>query len=154
MSELSERIREARKALGWTAAESAKRAGLARTSWEKYERGEAEPKASVLLFLASHGIASEWLLSGQGAMMSNQGGADEWLMSRVVDGIQRTYKEVGAGLPSSSLGELAARIHNEIVQLDGGEEAWRGALALALGRLKAELTEAATTGTGKSSASF
>jgi len=79
--------------------------------------------------------------------------ADAWLMGRVIDGIQKTYKETGARLSPASVGELAARIHNEIVDLEGGEAAWQGALALALNRLRTELADAAIAGSDKSSAS-
>lgn len=156
---IGDRLRAIRHSWNFSADEMAKQNGVSRRTWESYERNESAPKSTVLEALVAKGIGPNWLLTGEGTMRrgvkdAEGEGANTWLMSRVVDGIQRTYKEVGASLPPASLGELAARIHNEIVQLEGGEDVWRGALALALGRLKAELTEAATTGAGKSSASF
>ncbi|WP_135077432.1 helix-turn-helix transcriptional regulator [Terasakiella sp. SH-1] len=64
---LNERLRKARHILGLSAREMAEQVGLGgRSSWERYERGENEPKASVLIHLSSVGINPVWLLSGRG----------------------------------------------------------------------------------------
>ncbi len=160
---LADRIRAARKEVGVTTTQMAKMMDVSRRTWESYERGESDPRGATLERLVSIGVNSVWLLTGMGAVSlagqarenipKHRTSANTWLMSRVVDGITHTYKEVGASLPPASLGELAARIHNEIVGLEGGEDVWRGALALALGRLRTELTDAHAVGTGKASAS-
>lgn len=60
-----ERLKEERVRLEFTQAGLAEKSGLSREMLGKYERGLAEPGASVLAALAAVGVDSLYLLSGQ-----------------------------------------------------------------------------------------
>ena len=72
ITNLSERIREARKHIGLSASEAAALAGLTRKSWERYELDKNEPKASSLAVLVDKGIDASWLLTGRGRMLRSE----------------------------------------------------------------------------------
>ncbi|MET4732735.1 transcriptional regulator with XRE-family HTH domain [Thalassospira sp. MBR-102] len=72
ITNLSERIREARKHIGLSASEAADLAGLTRKSWERYELDKNEPKASSLAVLVDKGIDASWLLTGRGSMLRSE----------------------------------------------------------------------------------
>lgn len=63
---LAERLRDARKALQLSATDMATQIGVSRRTWESYERGESDPKVSVLEWLIGSGFAPDWLLTGKG----------------------------------------------------------------------------------------
>ena len=142
--------------------EVARKTGLSRRVLDKYRSGDSDPSRTRLILIAEvSGVDVGWLATGAGearptgntaSVVERVSGADAWLMSRVIDGVQKAHDAVGVRLPATSLGEIAARIHNEIVVLEGGEEVWRGALALALNRLIDDLSNHSEIGTGKSSA--
>ena len=69
MSTVGDRIREARKELGLSAAEAGQRAGVTRVSWERYELNKSEPKPGPLKMLVKGGISADWLLAGEGPML-------------------------------------------------------------------------------------
>ncbi|KZB54440.1 helix-turn-helix domain-containing protein [Thalassospira xiamenensis] len=72
ITNLSGRIREARKHIGLSASEAADLAGLTRKSWERYELDKNEPKASSLAVLVDNGIDASWLLTGRGSMLRSE----------------------------------------------------------------------------------
>lgn len=72
ITNLSGRIREARKHIGLSASEAADLAGLTRKSWERYELDKNEPKASSLAVLVDKGIDASWLLTGRGSMLRSE----------------------------------------------------------------------------------
>mgnify|MGYP003139110141 CR=1 len=64
-----DRLREIRKALGFTIDEAAEMAGLKQAkSWGSYERGQAMPKIDALYFLVDRGLNLDWLATGEGEM--------------------------------------------------------------------------------------
>jgi len=73
---------------------------------------------------------------------------DEDLHGRVVEGISTVYKEEGAGLPLRHLGQLAARIHNELMAAYEDPYERSIGLKLALEQLRRELR---STNTGSTS---
>ena len=63
---LGERLREARRARGWTQPEAARRAGLNENSISRYERGDRLPDLTCLMKLVEvYGVGVEWLLSSE-----------------------------------------------------------------------------------------
>lgn len=66
---LSERIREARKALGLTQAVAAFECKVARETWSRYESGELKPGVEVLAALTALGADSQYILTGRRTYM-------------------------------------------------------------------------------------
>lgn len=60
-----ERLKEARKALGWSQAEVAGIAGVSREYWGRCERGVSIPGSEVLAALAQHGVDVRYVLTGE-----------------------------------------------------------------------------------------
>lgn len=73
---------------------------------------------------------------------------DPDLHGRVVEGVMMVYKEEGAGLPPRHLGQLAARIHGELLAAYADPMERQIGLKLALEQLRRELR---STGTGDAS---
>ncbi len=69
--------------------------------------------------------------------------AEPELLALIIDAIQRTYKEAGAGLPSRDLGRLSGEMHNEILAEGIAPEDWRGAVQMAAGKLRREIAATA-----------
>lgn len=62
------KIKEARLALGITAAEAARRIGISRQRYSVYERGEYEANYEMLLRMAeAFGVTVDWLLDRESA---------------------------------------------------------------------------------------
>lgn len=85
------RLREIREDLGLTPESAAQRANVSSQQWRKYERGEAEPKVSKMLFLFQEGVSLEWILTGKGSKRVGtqsaqerlfHGSLTEWLTER------------------------------------------------------------------------
>ncbi|MGK2740569.1 S24 family peptidase [Tepidicaulis sp. LMO-SS28] len=63
---LAERLRTARKMLNLSSTDMAAQLSVSRRTWESYERGESDPKASILEWLIENGFSPDWLLLGKG----------------------------------------------------------------------------------------
>ncbi|GEO83051.1 hypothetical protein [Pararhodospirillum oryzae] len=140
-SKLGTRIGVVCGRVGWDVAAQA--SGKSVKQLRRYVQG-GDPPASVLEGLARiSDISVQWLVTGCGPMMSSDSqphqALDEDLMARVVDGISKTYKEVGARIAPVDLGRLAARIANDIVAVSDGPDDWPGALKMALRTLARDL---------------
>ncbi len=66
------RLREIREDLGLSPESAAQKANVSSQQWRKYERGEAEPKVSKMLFLFQEGVSLEWILTGEGPKRLNE----------------------------------------------------------------------------------
>lgn len=66
--ESGQRLRDIRKKLGLSPESAAAKANVSAQQWRKYERGEAEPKISKMIFLFQEKFSLEWLMTGQGPM--------------------------------------------------------------------------------------
>ena len=62
----SKRLREVRKVEGLSQDAFAEIVGISPQTYLRYEKGEREPKLSLLQTLAHKGISVEWLLTGLG----------------------------------------------------------------------------------------
>lgn len=60
-----ERLKTARKALGWNQAQAAEISGVSREHWGRCERGAAVLGGEVLAALAAHGFDVLYVLSGE-----------------------------------------------------------------------------------------
>ncbi|WP_114650237.1 helix-turn-helix domain-containing protein [Pseudothauera hydrothermalis] len=69
MSELAQRIKAWRHALGLTQDEFARRAGIPKRTLVGYENAEREPGSSALAAIARTGVDMRWLLTGEGEML-------------------------------------------------------------------------------------
>jgi len=66
----SDRVRAVRDHFGFSATKMAEFVGLKdRKSWERYEKGDGEPKSGHLTILYKNGVNIHWLLSGEGSML-------------------------------------------------------------------------------------
>lgn len=86
------RLREIRVTLSITPEEAAKMAEVSPQQWRKYERGEAEPKVSKLLFLAKMGFSTEWIITGEGSR-SLDGGKNDLFKGRLAEWIREKSKD-------------------------------------------------------------
>ena len=68
------RLREIRKELGLSPESAAAKANVSAQQWRKYERGEAEPKISKMLFLFQEGYSLEWIVTGEGPRQLSDSG--------------------------------------------------------------------------------
>jgi len=64
--ENGQRLRDIRKELGLSPETAATKANVSAQQWRKYERGEAEPKISKMIFLFQEGFSLEWIMTGKG----------------------------------------------------------------------------------------
>ncbi len=64
------RLRAAKEYLGLSTDEASSFAEVSAQQWRKYERGDAEPKVSRMLFMVQKGISLEWLIVGKGEMLA------------------------------------------------------------------------------------
>lgn len=107
------------------------------------------------------GISLDWLLTGAGPIRIGQPqeqisaersphgastapAAEPELLALVIDAIQRTYKDAGAGLSPRDLGRLSGEMHNEIIGEGIAPGDWRGAVQMAAGRLRKEIAATAS----------
>ncbi len=60
------RLKQIRNALSLKTEEAALEANVSAQQWRKYERGEAEPKISKMIFLLEKGISIKWIMTGEG----------------------------------------------------------------------------------------
>jgi transcriptional regulator with XRE-family HTH domain len=112
---LPERLRSARISLGLTVEQAAALGGVTRKTWERYEKGGNDPKASSLTFLVERGVSPGWILTGQGEMRSNGGSQpghtpSQDLIYRVIEGVTLAARETGVDLSSKELGAVAGRM--------------------------------------------
>jgi transcriptional regulator with XRE-family HTH domain len=73
MSEIADRIRQVRRALGLTQEALARRAGIPKRTLVGYENSEREPGAAALAAIAKTGVNMTWLLTGEGEMFNRPG---------------------------------------------------------------------------------
>jgi hypothetical protein len=96
-------------------------------TYQSYEQGRTEPKASALFELARLGCNLQWLLTGQGTMLAADepcppptskpapASVDAQLMGRIVDAVRGLYKAEGVGIADIQVGRLAADWYNHVV---------------------------------------
>ncbi len=70
--ENGQRLRDIRKELGLSPETAAAKANVSAQQWRKYERGEAEPKISKMIFLFQEGFSLEWIMTGEGSKRSGE----------------------------------------------------------------------------------
>lgn len=141
------RFEDLRQFKGLNQVEMARLAGVSRSSWQRYERGE-QPTGEVLQNLAKHGVNLHWLLTGHGSMMVGEPTVptearaepetapprelDDELMARVVDTIARAYKDAGVALAPMDLGRLAGLHYRRVsrTNVSGTPLNWDETLAM------------------------
>ena len=141
----------------------ARKTGIPRRTLGNYLSGKNPPKLPALVAIArTVGVSLEWLATGHelpiaGPVLALQPTAvavDRELFGRVVDAIQRLYKEQHVGLAGVDLGRLAAERYEEIAAATGDPDERLAMVKLMVVQLRKDLAEAATTpGYGKRSAS-
>ena len=84
---MEERIKEARKALGWSQADLARRMFVTQPSVADWESGRKAPHTKNLARLAVMlGVSMEWLSTGRGEMHpsstpgSREAATDDWIL--------------------------------------------------------------------------
>lgn len=68
MSSFPDRLRDARKAIGWTGDEAAEKGGVVRATVYNWEVGKGSPGDAYLRALIEEGISAVWLLTNRGEM--------------------------------------------------------------------------------------
>lgn len=91
---LTARLKVIRTSLGLTQAQMAARLGYrSYRSWQEFESGNRQPTFEVLEALTKIGFSTDWLLTGEGAMLmaDKQTGLDEKLL---VDALRDVKEEI------------------------------------------------------------
>lgn len=147
------RLKAVREHFGLNATDMAARVDLSgRSSWERYERGKHTPNGEILLHLSEMGINTNWVLTGQGQMLTGAAAVaastpaaveppaiDEDPMARVAEGIADVYKTENARIAALLLVRLATRMCADLVAVcDTPEERLVG-LKMALQQLRRDL---------------
>lgn len=114
--------------------EWAKKVGIPSATWNRAWNEGAIPKAQHLTRIAEHaGVTLDWLISGRGprhrtvepSQEMERGeditprtatSIDKELMGRIVDGIVRTYKDIGVYLPPIDLGRMAQEMADQLAE--------------------------------------
>jgi transcriptional regulator with XRE-family HTH domain len=152
MTHIGDRLKAVRLTLGESQKGMARRYSLGENGWQILERDARAPKAEVLAALAAEGIDLNWLVTGNGQMKQGEttearegiksAATDEALMGRLIDGITAVYKDAGQAIAPINLGQLAARLHNEIISVAETPEEIPVAVKLRLAQLRKELLQA------------
>ena len=92
---ITERLTALRSHFGLSQKAMAARLGIAGNTWQRYELANEPPNSSVLAKLATDGIDTHWLLTGEGAMLHSRaapsGGFSDLPPSRLAE------NEMGGG---------------------------------------------------------
>lgn len=107
VSSFPDRLRDARKAIGWTGDEAAEKAEVVRATIYNWEAGKGSPGDTYLRALCGRGISPEWLLTNRG---------DMWAMEP--DEAKQRLQLVRVALDSDDVGALVELLEG----LDPGDE--------------------------------
>ncbi len=75
--EIGYRLKQLREALGYTQTGIAEAIGSKLRSWQEYERGSRIPGSQVIAGLVKLGVNANWVLVGEGPMLSKQASDEE-----------------------------------------------------------------------------
>lgn len=134
----------------------ASRCGFSESLLRKYLAGSIPGADKLVAMARAAGMSVEWLATGEGPMRADDRVAspvpastsrqmpepsriDEDLHGRVVEGIARVHGEEGARLAPRHLGQIAARIHGDLLAAYDAPEERPVGLKLALEQLRREL---------------
>ena len=167
MSDLTERLRSIRRRLGLSQDAASERFSLGIGGWKRLEGDGRAPKDDVLTELALLGIDLNWLLTGQGQMLTRPDdlspapsgmpadasrGLDHQLLNTVAAEIEAVYRSENSRVSGLQLVRLAGKMCADLLEVGGSEEEMQGALKLALHQLRRDLREPADDNSGKRSA--
>lgn len=75
MTDIIERLKQVRGALGETQKNMSTRLGMSENTWQSYERGLGVPKFETLEKLAELGFNPNWIVTGKGPMREGDASA-------------------------------------------------------------------------------
>lgn len=100
---LAQRLRQARKQLGYTQQNMGRAIGGTLRAWQEYEAGRRRPRQEALAGLARMGVNVNWVLVGEGPMWSTElGGATHEVVPPVLS--QRSSGGRGHGSTNAPIG--------------------------------------------------
>lgn len=145
---INNRLLLLRMRMNLTQKEFANALGLKYRTYIAYELGEQVPKLATLTALSKMGVDMNWLVTGIEPDQHAEASAvepvvraiDQALLGRIIDGVIKTYAELGARLPPINQGEVVGRIYDLVYGIADDAER-RGALRYALNELRAELAK-------------
>lgn len=132
MSSLTERLKMIRESLGVSKREMSRKLDIAGGSWQAYEEGNTVPGGKVLEALAQEGYDINWLLTGNGEMLSrwhwtnivavepsstlaqtvsSSADIDEDLLAAVVEAVEEYLDQINGHLPPAKMGQLVAALY-------------------------------------------
>ncbi|MEQ9132689.1 MAG: helix-turn-helix transcriptional regulator [Salinisphaeraceae bacterium] len=130
---MHERLKEARRALGYTQKTVAEAVGGKLRSWQDYESAKTLPGSQVLFGLANLGINVNWILTGEGPMWSAQAPAatgdtaaatvDEGILEDVLIVLREREQRTGRRLAPDREARLVAQIYQYICENEAGPTA-------------------------------
>lgn len=154
--EVGKRLREVEKRFR-NRDEAAKAAGVAKSTFQRWVEGKADPSFEGLAKLAlATDISLDWLASGRGASTDERAAPaeaavplDEDLLGRVFEGIRGVYKEQGGRISDRDAGILAARFYADLVASCDDPDERRGGLKAMLQQLRRDIRATPATDQGK-----
>jgi transcriptional regulator with XRE-family HTH domain len=127
MNDVVERLKEIRGILNETQKSMSLRLGMSENTWQSYERGVHFPKFETLEKLHELGFNPGWIVTGEGPMRPGYPGfdpepaapadtitIDPVLFGRCLDAINKLFQELNIKAPSTTLGEEAALIYQDV----------------------------------------
>ena len=120
-----DRLKQLRESLGYTQNGISVAVGSKLRSWQDYEKGERVPGAQVIAGLASLGVNTNWLLTGEGPVMLNKaapGELDHDLMALVIDSVEEGLKAQGVIMKPGKTSGLILAIYDMYADSDAKPE--------------------------------
>lgn len=91
---LGTRIRERRKAAGWSQAQLAEESGISQQMLSKLERGVASGTTEIVPLAAALKVSPKWLETGEGPMQGNDLAADERALVEEYRGLDPEKRQI------------------------------------------------------------
>ncbi len=107
-SDLSDRLRSIRKAVGVSQKEMDPLFGLGKRSWQRYESGKNAPGSRVIGELVRRGFDANWILTGQAEM--RQPGAAEYTRNPPADYALRDAVDPSPGIEAKKNEAVFSRL--------------------------------------------
>jgi len=150
--ELGRRIEDICGRIGWDKCADA--AGKSVKQLRRYAKGDDVPISALMGIAEAGGIPLNALILGSEASgHTHTATIDEELLGKVNDAVTRVYKEMRAPIQPVALGQVVARIYNDLADAAADRAEWEGGLKVSIKHLQRELqAPVGEAGTSKRSA--
>lgn len=125
ITDIKERLREARKSLGYTQDAMGKAIGSTLRTWQDYESGKSKPGSNALAGIVGVGVNVNWLLTGEGPMLIKdlQGAApgafDAESLRLAVETVEEGLEITDREMTVAKKAELVEAVYELFVEMEG-----------------------------------